>query len=247
MHASCKELFQNFVLRKNDRPLVLAPTRTKMPEQVKPNAQVPEYHKEEQGRLYCVYMRPWTLLHALATPHVPHVTDLHYPIPRRRCPMKRSFGYAAVWKSYIRGNVVSEHQKGIIKSFMAQNRGRSRNSEEKDDGTHQKHKYDPATFNNACSVNSVHEVLTAMSNKAAVVGTAIPKGDKKERQDSTEAALQLSQRLWGPDTKKWPTEETLHACMYGPGDHTTTTHQTKAKPPPKKISAKLKANVFLQS
>ena len=55
-------LHEHWCLRRNQRPFQPLPLRTRMPEQVPKNPAWPHLRKEEQGRLYNLYMRPWTLL-----------------------------------------------------------------------------------------------------------------------------------------------------------------------------------------
>ena len=77
----CQNLRHHWILVRNDRPLTPSPVRTKMPEQVKKNPLAPWRQKEEQARLYSVYMRPWTLVRSQATKHVPHLADLNQAFP----------------------------------------------------------------------------------------------------------------------------------------------------------------------
>lgn len=93
---------------------VPAPMRTKVPRRDRDGG-------EEAARLYCVYMRPWTLVPEHASYHVPLIEDLDY-VPNRRLRGKQPEQprtFLAAWKWYIDGNIVSKHQKKLIEQFMS--------------------------------------------------------------------------------------------------------------------------------
>ena len=55
-------------MRRRKIPMVPSPTGTPMPDK--------ESDPDKKARLYAVYMRPWVLDNTMATPEVPHITDL---------------------------------------------------------------------------------------------------------------------------------------------------------------------------
>ena len=70
------QLREKYILLRRTRPIVPAPRYTPMPDRVPAYPENPGRQYEEKCRLYSVYMRPWTLHKAFATPHVPFTTDL---------------------------------------------------------------------------------------------------------------------------------------------------------------------------
>ena len=103
-----------FYLQKRFCLAVPAPMRTKMPRRDRDGS-------EEVARLYCVYMRPWTLVPDHASYHVPLIEDLNF-VPRGRLRGKQPEQprtFLAAWKWYIDGNIVSNHQKKLIEQFMS--------------------------------------------------------------------------------------------------------------------------------
>eukprot|EP00973_Karenia_brevis_P073538 10218027-Karenia_brevis.AAC.1 len=91
--------------------------------------------REAASRLYCIYMRPWTLDRSTATTDVPHISMLdkipytwtteHGKVTALRCfgkqPTTQHFlrRFSTTWSWYVRGNVVSEHSARLIKQSMA--------------------------------------------------------------------------------------------------------------------------------
>ena len=106
-----------------------------------------ERSREDKCKIFCLYMRPWVLNRADASPNVPALADLGKPRTyaeeeqgkRRRLRFKQAGpltrNYALAWRQYVRGHVVSKHQRKLIVQFMAANCGKSstRDAEEVDD------------------------------------------------------------------------------------------------------------------
>ena len=74
-----------------------------------------------RGRLYSVYLRPWTLLPQLCSEEVPYLGSLGQTGPDRRFHGKQSVAPTAYWMNWCRylQNVVSEHQLRIIQQFVS--------------------------------------------------------------------------------------------------------------------------------
>ena len=109
-----------------------------MPERVPQYPERPGRQYEERCRLYCVYMRPWTLVARFQTAHVPLLAKLHVRpggVTRRLRGKKAWNTYAKSWQWYIHGNVVSQHQARTIVAFMSINSGRSTTDAELDAST----------------------------------------------------------------------------------------------------------------
>ena len=137
-----ESLKEQCLLRRRLRPMTPAPNRTRMPDQIEKDARDTAAWRNERGRLYSVYMRPWTLVRHYATAFVPLLADLDVVpnLARKRYSSKKANrdvlirGFDAAWKWYISGHIVSEHQRQIIMQFMSVNCGRS--STRDNDGEH---------------------------------------------------------------------------------------------------------------
>lgn len=160
-------LHARWFLRRRRRVMVPAPKNTPMPDA--------EKDPEKKARLYGLYMRPWTLMAEWSSNSVPHLSNLAVvptlQLPqgsvrrRLRCksagetPVVRS--YAASWRWYIRGHVVSFHAQRIITQFMAANCGRS-TSDNVDDGV-DKEVRERDVPDNDISLLRVHSLIDRMS------------------------------------------------------------------------------------
>ncbi|CAE8629629.1 unnamed protein product, partial [Polarella glacialis] len=129
---------QHWLLVRHERPVTPAPQHTPLPRQKNMSVQ-------ERGKLFAVYLCPWTLLPQYSSEHVPAIQDLdvvpvdadiepaerrlHIRLKGKQAPppgyeqrsadgrvIARSFSKA--WRRYIRGRVVSEHVKQIIVNFL---------------------------------------------------------------------------------------------------------------------------------
>ena len=124
-------------------------------------------------------------------------------------PLRQAFCFES-WHQHIRGNVVSEHQRRLVVSFMLNNCGRSHGPDDNDECIDaEKEKPDPATFSNACNVASIHAVLQRMVEKQNGSTTS-----ENDLSSSTHTALQLGNNLWGPMTRPWPNTELQCSHVY---------------------------------
>ena len=175
-HAERMASFRaEWVLRRCARPLVLAPTSTPLPSK--------NHSKEQRARICSVYWRPWVLHHAWASQEVPHITQLNrtwrdvanpeaiwYAIPgkRRRCKSTTAtrcelVGFRGAWKSYVRGNIVSESAALLIRNFLTACIAYT-GQEDEDDAE----KTDSKAFicsQMPLSVNNVHSIIDGMRQK----------------------------------------------------------------------------------
>ena len=121
-----KTIRNDFILVRRTRPMVPAPMSSPMPSKVPVGLADRAARKEREARLHNVYMRPWTLLHQYATDAVPCLARLQKvpgAVGRRRTGKQSNDdrSYAAAWRWFLRGNVLSEHQRRIITAFLALN------------------------------------------------------------------------------------------------------------------------------
>ena len=201
-----------------------APNRTRMPDQIKKDARDPAGWRNERGRLFSVYMRPWTLIKHYANRFVPFLADLDVvpnrnprrysakKAPRSADVIPRSFH--AAWKWYIDGNIVSEHQRRIIVQFMSVNCGRSTTrdndgEEERED----KGPEDKKAYANSVGISNIHRIIGNMIAKAKE-GEDASGGVVAAARDASSSAIQLGTALWGPHATPWP-EEALDASGVG--------------------------------
>ena len=101
--------------------MVPAPTNSPMPESRRSD--------EYRGRVFSVYLRPWTLNAAWSTDRVPHLQELNV-VPGSAQDGTPQYSYAAAWSNYIQNGVVSRHAQRIIVQFMLANCGRSGRQED---------------------------------------------------------------------------------------------------------------------
>jgi len=95
------QLQDKFYMRRRLRPMVPAPSHTRMPHQ--------ESSAEGKARLYSLYLRPWVLRDADATHEVPHLANLGHT-PGLRHGMKKPdpvrpyciSSFLQSWRWYIR-------------------------------------------------------------------------------------------------------------------------------------------------
>ena len=115
-----RELRKHVRLCRKFRPTLPNPNRTPMPEDLK--------FKEEQAKRYSLYFRVWTRLRGLAPSCVPNIADMDIVPGRndrkrlnRKTPAADAMGersFEICWKTYIRGQVPSQHAKRLIRQFM---------------------------------------------------------------------------------------------------------------------------------
>lgn len=107
---------------------------------------------EENARLLSVYMRPWTLHPDDANPSNPLLSELGFQncVSEKEClsPSKRMRGkqsvppppsqprrsYAAAWREYIDGHIVSESGRKYIMNMLSATSARVVNSDDESDG-----------------------------------------------------------------------------------------------------------------
>ena len=202
------QLQDKWYMRRRNRPMVPAPSNSPMPDKQK--------DADAKARIYCVYMRPWTLDRAIASVEVPHIADLdRVPIPieassnhlfgenlvsatqhsrkrlRRKTPSLEFEGersFANAWSRYIRGLVVSENAARLITQFMAASCGRSKGEEDIEEHADKDCSLEMA--DNALPLERVHAILDKMSQAKAVVQKLRPKSTTKTNleEDSDEEA-----------------------------------------------------------
>ena len=212
------------------RPMVPSPCNTPMPD---------KYRSEDyRGRLYSVYLRPWTLHKPWASRHVPHICDLNWvprriPIEqvRRRLRGKNAAptdvptrSYAAAWRQYIEGGVVSRHAQRLIVQFMSANCGKSRRQDIAEEETARKEKDCPP---NEVALTRLHQILDELGQ-----GNAAPKSKRKSAQQAREAdsdeeddkaqhseqmhnALSTTAQLWKRNPSPWDvTRENMKSMQF---------------------------------
>ena len=189
------ELRKKFVLGRRVRPMVPSPSHTPMPDRVPETPEVPERRAEQQCRLYSVYMRAWTKIHSYASDHVPHLSKLDVLPPRCRQWQKsvsvRSF--ASTWSWYLRGNIVSTHQKRLIVAFMSLNCGKSTQDNYLDDPAPDSGaSRQPYELKNEFCVTTVHGLVKKMSAGAQAKGE-----DSADASTSMASALRIGEAFWG--------------------------------------------------
>ena len=137
--------WHQWVLRRRARPVVPSPECTPMPHRG-------IICKATRAKYFSVYMRPWVLLRTQATTYVPHIGDLDVPILQpttrpcslavdavkrrvtgKRTPAGQQRSYAAAWRSYIKGNIVSNHAARLIRSFVTTMMGTGKVEADSDD------------------------------------------------------------------------------------------------------------------
>ena len=145
--------------------------------------------------LYSVYMRAWTKMHSNASDHVPHLSKLDVLPPRCRQWQKsvsvRSF--ASTWSWYLRGNIVSTHQKRLIVAFMSLNCGKSTQDNYLDDPAPDSGaSRQPYELKNEFCVTTVHGLVKKMSAVAQAKGE-----DSADASTSMASALRIGEAFWG--------------------------------------------------
>ena len=131
-HAARMQSFRaHWILRRAQRPYVMAPTASPIPRK--------NHGKEQRARICSVYWRPWILHSAWATAQVPLIQHLNrldqeVQVPqwnpgKRNKPGKKAVvsytslqwqlvGFRVAWRNYVRGNIVSESAAYLIRNFL---------------------------------------------------------------------------------------------------------------------------------
>ena len=147
-------------MQRRERPMVPAPNHTPMPDKSR--------SKHTQGKLYSLYMRPWVLNARWSTRAVPYICDLSLVVPedpqiRHRLKGKQAqciadVSYYDAWLWYIKGHVVSHHQKRIIVQFMTSCCGKSTTKDREEQEKIKKENSSPA---NEVALKQMHAILDA--------------------------------------------------------------------------------------
>jgi hypothetical protein len=164
-----------WVLRRCARPMVLAPTSTPIPNK--------NQSKEQRARICSVYWRPWVLHRAWASEQVPHIIQLNrtwrevanpeaswhaVPRKRRRCKSTTDtrcevVGYRAAWKTYVRGNIVSESAALLIRNFLSACIAYTGQEDDEDEDKTKDKEFICSQL--PLSVNNVHTIIDDMRHK----------------------------------------------------------------------------------
>ena len=85
---------------------------------------------ERRDRLYLLYLQPWVLVSAWASPGVvPHISCLNEVADENATDKSCSYSYSEAWKKYISQNIVSRHAHRIIVQVMAACCGKSKTTD----------------------------------------------------------------------------------------------------------------------
>ena len=101
-----QQMRHEWVLRRANRPYVLKPDATPMPD----NAA----SLEDKAKLYSVYLRPWVLDRAIARAAVPHITDLNRYDEASSCARTNGGDSEDV---ITRRRITGKRQDGVVRSF----------------------------------------------------------------------------------------------------------------------------------
>ena len=202
-----KELHKDYLLLRRTRPMVPAPMSMPMPSACFSKGLERQERKERQARLSSIYMRPWTMVPQYATPHVPYLGRLHIVpdgVGRKRKGKQSGDdrSYAAAWRWYLRGNILSDHQRRIISAFMALNSATS-STDRGEDFSDELPKGTPESYDTARAASSVHALVKRMSAGTAGRKGDVSKEDTAEGGRSQQTALQLGEELWGLQGSRW--------------------------------------------
>ena len=170
-------------------------------------------NKQQQGRLYSLYCRPWVLKAEWASdPHVPYICDLNV-VPSTRKEQEPLRDYAAAWNEYIHCHVVSRHAQRMIVQFMAANCGRSKKQE--DAAAPQEPRTDHCPPN-ALALQHLHKILDEVGRPGSECAQTELKQKKRKSADSEEEeehnmnkseqmhnALCATTALWRRDPTAW--------------------------------------------
>ena len=205
---STAQLRDHYVLVRNKRPLIPAPTSTPMPKSQKT--------VEERCRILSVYLRPWVLDRSYASEHVPHLVDLHKVIstvlankPKTRATSKRAQiadsrevegSYTTSWDDYRTGHVVSEHAARTIRNFLSTQLAESGEVDE-DDGDNEGQE---RTWTTLSTDYVTEDIINDVLKRDKLFNETKPtKGSKKKNAYDLELqkALDSARKLWGTEQR----------------------------------------------
>ena len=212
-YAYCQALRAKYWLVRQCRPVVPSPSNTPMPDAVPLTPEHPGQRKESQGKLYSVYMRPWTKIPEFATDHVPLLWNLdRIPyVRKRRIREKQSrTSFSQAWSWYLHGHNFSKHHTRVIHQIMLMNCGRSTTDTALDlDAAEQGSGKKFLDFDNKLCVQNVHAIVKRMleqRSRESMDGSTVP--------GSMHTALSLGDELGLAKCRvaDYCTRESVHAC-----------------------------------
>jgi len=124
--------------------------------------------KEEKARLWSVYFRPWTLFKDFASPTVPYLASMDICTGAR----KRMRGKTATepvhdaeevrdwrvsWRTYLAGNIVSDHAARIIKNVLLGTLAEGRRDDDSDG--EEVDKNNDVSIGHSTSTERIHELI----------------------------------------------------------------------------------------
>ena len=207
-----------WVMVRHHRPKVPAFTRSRLPRS--------GISATENARICSVYLRPWTL-GADADKFVPHLLQLAQLPPefaampeeeRRRNPYgKRIRGkawamqpprasWSDAWEWYIRGNVVTEHARGVITDFLTATLARTASHDESDDEDEGATAADPpdSVKPYAPSLEKLRAIISRSSEGGEDIGSASSRAQQEQTKTIRRArsmwssqSLGISEECWG--------------------------------------------------
>ena len=208
VHELLAKFRHRWVMVRHQRPMVPAFTRSKLPR--------PGLSATENARLCSVYLRPWTLCSDFDE-YVPHLLQLAQ-LPPFRDPMpeeeRRSNPYgkrirgkawatqppraswSEAWEWYIRGNVVTDHARGIITNFLTATLARtaSHDESEEEDGGAMAADPQEGVKQYTPSLEELHAIIRS-SERGEDVGSAASRA--KQEQTRT---IRRARSMWSSQT-----------------------------------------------
>lgn len=172
-------------------PVVPAPMGTKLPRGNRDDV-------EEAARLYCLYMRPWTLLPEYASDHVCLLENLNV-VPKsvrpRLCKKQAdpNRNFATAWRWYVEGNIASYHQKRLIEQFVSICDCGA--ASEDVDKVQEAKEVEPVK-GRTWTMRDIHSIFEVKTS-----------GQQKRKRDkvsgSVQCAMDIGAVLWNPDRLSW--------------------------------------------
>ena len=142
-----------------------------------------------------------------ATASVPYLGRLHV-VPgllSRKRKGKQSGddrSYAAAWHWYLRGHIVSEHQRRIITAFLAINSATS-STDIGEDFKDDLPKGVPESYDTSRAASSLHSLVKRMSEQSGETKRSAAGQEQEEESRSLRTALNLGEQLWGLQEDGW--------------------------------------------
>jgi len=166
--AETKMFRHLWVLVRRDRPICPCPEQTPLPKRGMP--------KEDKARLCSVYLRPWTLFKESASATVPFLSNLDVFTGQRKRMRGKTASEASVdveevrdwrlsWRTYLAGNIVSDHAARIIKNFLLGTLAEGRHHEDSDGEDAEK--LDVISLGQPTSTERIHELIRSSATDVA--------------------------------------------------------------------------------